>query len=149
MGGLRARAQTIRYEISLVFILLFPLFLVSTLNLQRFIGSFPVGPLFIFSLLLWFLSRLAETNRAPFDFAEGESELVSGFNVEYGGGVFALLFLGEYTVILFLRVITRVLFFGVVNAVFFLLVSLIVVFCFLVARGVYPRYRYDKLISLC
>lgn len=149
LGGLRARAQTISYEISLVFIILFPLFFINTLNFQNFVNSFPIFRLFIFSTLLWFLSNLAETNRAPFDFAEGESELVSGFNVEYGGGVFALLFLGEYTVILFLRVITRVLFFGRFNLGSLLFVSLIVAISFLVARGVYPRYRYDKLMSLC
>lgn len=121
----------------------------GTLNLQRFISSFPVGLLFVGSLLLWFTTSLAETNRAPFDFAEGESELVSGFNVEYGGGAFALLFLGEYAVILFISVITGVLFFGPPNLLALLSASIGVVVGFLVARGVYPRYRYDMLMSLC
>nr|YP_009059488.1 NADH dehydrogenase subunit 1 [Mastigeulota kiangsinensis]AIN75491.1 NADH dehydrogenase subunit 1 [Mastigeulota kiangsinensis] len=149
LGGLRASAQTISYEISFVFVILFPVFMIQTFNFQDFLNTFPVVLVFLFSLLMWFLSSLAETNRAPFDFAEGESELVSGFNIEYGGGGFALLFLGEYTVILFLSVLTSVCFSGAFNLIYMIFGGFVVAMAFLVARGVYPRFRYDKLMSLC
>lgn len=92
---------------------------------------------------------LAENNRAPFDFAEGESELVSGYNVEYGGGGFAFLFLAEYSNILFLSIITRVIFFVAGNRVFFCLETLIIAIIVIFRRGCFPRLRYDKLIFLC
>lgn len=109
LGGIRAGAQTISYEISLVFILILPLVMHGSLGIYYIWGAFPVGWFFLFSLALWSLSLLAETNRAPFDFAEGESELVSGFNVEYTGGLFAMLFLGEYTIILLLSLLTSII----------------------------------------
>lgn len=104
--------------------------------------------MFPLSLIL-FVSILAETNRTPFDFAEGESELVSGFNVEYRRGGFALIFLAEYSSILFIRIICSLIFFGgdYINLFFFIK---IVFFSFLWVwvRGTLPRYRYDKLIYL-
>lgn len=110
---------------------------------------------FIFPLLviffMWFITSLAETNRAPFDLAEGESELVSGFNIEYGRGEFALLFIAEYGSILLIRFITSLFFLkGLLVRVnfFFVLKVLIVSFLFLWVRGSYPRMRYDVLISL-
>ena len=93
-------------------------------------------------------SRLAETNRTPFDFAEGESELVSGFNVEYGRGGFALLFLAEYGRIIFISYLISVIFWGGINLIFFNLVSLFFCYLFVWVRGTLPRFRYDKLISL-
>ena len=97
---------------------------------------------------MWFIRRLAETNRAPFDLAEGESELVSGFNIEYGGGEFAFLFIAEYGSIIFISMITRVIFvmgfFGVVGIVKFIFF----VYLFLWVRGSFPRVRYDVLMSL-
>nr|ATI24688.1 NADH dehydrogenase subunit 1 [Karaftohelix adamsi] len=149
LGGLRASAQTISYEISLVFILLLPLFLTSTLAVSSFLGSYPVMFLWFISLLMWILSSLAETNRAPFDFAEGESELVSGFNIEYGGGPFALLFLGEYAMILFMGCLTATFYFGHTRTLFFGVGAFLAVGIFLIVRGVYPRYRYDKLMTMC
>lgn len=101
--------------------------------------------------LMWFISRLAETNRAPFDLAEGESELVSGFNIEYGRGEFAFLFIAEYGRILMIRILTTTLFMGAYLTglgsslvVKFLFIAIL----FLWVRGSYPRIRYDTLMSL-
>jgi len=102
-------------------------------------------PLFI----CWFSCCLAETNRSPYDFSEGERELVSGFNVEYGGGGFALLFISEYSMIIFLCFFTVILFIGGDFYSFFFVLK-ILIFCFLYIwlRSRLPRYRYDKLINI-
>jgi NADH-ubiquinone oxidoreductase chain 1 len=98
---------------------------------------------------VWLISSLAETNRTPFDFAEGESELVSGFNVEYARGGFALIFLAEYARILFIRILFRVLFLGSnLFSLFFYLKLTFISFFFIWVRGTIPRFRYDKLIYL-
>jgi len=99
--------------------------------------------------LCWFSSSLAETNRTPFDFAEGESELVSGFNVEYRAGGFALIFLAEYARILFIRILFVVLFLGrnPLSLIFYFKLGLIS-FLFIWVRGSLPRFRYDKLMYL-
>lgn len=152
LGSLRAIAQTISYEVALVLILLSILLLISRFNLFYFdlyqkniwfiVIFFPIG-------VIWIISRLAETNRTPFDFAEGESELVSGFNVEYGAGGFALIFLAEYARILFIRMLFSLLFLGsqVWSFIFFLKLNFIA-FLFIWVRGALPRYRYDKLINM-
>jgi len=115
LGRLRAIAQTISYEVRIVLILLCFLFLILSFNLIDLIKFQEYG-WFVFLLfplcLIWIVTRLAETNRSPFDFAEGESELVSGFNVEYRSGGFAMLFLAEYANILFIRIICSLLFLG-------------------------------------
>nr|ALB78230.1 NADH dehydrogenase subunit 1 [Camaena poyuensis] len=149
LGAMRASAQTISYEISLVFILLFPCIVASTINVQTFLETYPAISLLPFMFLLWIVSTLAETNRAPFDFAEGESELVSGFNVEYGGGLFALLFLGEYATILFFSVFTSACFLSPNSTFMYVWLSLLLAMSYLFLRGVYPRHRYDKLMQLC
>lgn len=120
-----------------------------------FIGGSQYSIWFFFLLppfaVLWFLSCLAETNRAPFDLAEGESELVSGFNIEYGGGEFAFLFVAEYGRILFMSFFTSVLFLGgsMSSLGLFLIVKFMFLsYLFLWVRGSYPRMRYDALISL-
>ena len=99
--------------------------------------------------LVWFRISLAETNRTPFDFAEGESELVSWFNVEYRRGGFALIFLAEYARILFIRILFCVIFLGcdVFNLIFYIKLSFIS-FIFIWVRGTLSRFRYDKLIYL-
>jgi len=97
---------------------------------------------------VWFCRTVAETNRAPFDFAEGESELVSGFNVEYGGGFFALLFMAEYGNILMMSILT-VLLYRARNSLTLSFQVLIIACLFLFVRGAYPRSRYDQLIMLC
>lgn len=152
LGGLRAVAQTISYEVRLVLVLLSLIFLVGDYNFFSFF-IFQNNIWFLFLCfpisLVWFCSSLAETNRTPFDFAEGESELVSGFNVEYRSGGFALIFLAEYSRILFIRILFRLIFLGanVYNLIFFLKLS-IISFLFIWVRGTIPRFRYDKLIYL-
>lgn len=96
--------------------------------------------------LFWLVTILAETNRTPFDFAEGESELVSGFNVEYGGGGFAILFMAEYGNILFIRAVTSILFLGGFG-LFSVKIVAVSVF-FLWVRGTLARFRYDNLIMI-
>lgn len=152
LGCLRGVAQTISYEVRLALILLGVLFLVGELDLGIFcnyqkncwfiVFCFPLG-------LLWFASCLAERNRTPFDFAEGESELVSGFNTEYRAGGFALIFIAEYASILFLSSIFVVVFLGRgISSILFYLKLVFIRFCFIWVRGTLPRLRYDKLIYL-
>nr|AVN67644.1 NADH dehydrogenase subunit 1 [Parcoblatta divisa] len=152
LGGLRAVAQTISYEVSLALILLSFVFLVGKYNLLYFF-VFQEYVWFIFITfplaLVWFTSCLAETNRTPFDFAEGESELVSGFNVEYSSGGFALIFLAEYASILFMSMLFCILFLGADVSSFIFYIKLITIsFMFIWVRGTLPRFRYDKLMYL-
>nr|YP_010946972.1 NADH dehydrogenase subunit 1 [Sigmella normalis]WGO57729.1 NADH dehydrogenase subunit 1 [Sigmella normalis] len=152
LGGLRAVAQTISYEVSLALILLSFVFLVSSYDLCLFY-VFQGYVWFIFMSFplawVWFVSCLAETNRTPFDFAEGESELVSGFNVEYSSGGFALIFLAEYASILFMSMLFCVIFLGGdINSFFFYFKLSFISFVFVWVRGTLPRFRYDKLMYL-
>ena len=152
LGGLRAVAQTISYEVRLALILLSFIFLISSYTLFDFF-YYQMGIWFFFLCLplcnVWFVSCLAETNRSPFDFAEGESELVSGFNVEYGRGGFALIFLGEYSRILFIRILMCIIFLGSdLRSFFFYLKLIFIAFIYIWVRGTLPRYRYDKLMYL-
>nr|AID21388.1 NADH dehydrogenase subunit 1 [Platevindex sp. CL-2014] len=149
LGALRAAAQTISYEVSMILILLFPAVVLVTTSWHLAMFSFPVVVLFTPLMAVWFASSLAETNRAPFDFAEGESELVSGFNIEFGGGPFALLFLAEYASILFMSLATSVWFFYTSSAILMTFITVVVSSMFLFARGAYPRHRYDLLMMLC
>lgn len=98
--------------------------------------------------LIWFISCLAETNRTPFDFAEGESELVSGYNTEYRRGGFALIILAEYTRILFISFLFVVVFIGGLKSLLSVVYVLFIIFLFVWVRGTLPRFRYDKLIHL-
>nr|WGO58067.1 NADH dehydrogenase subunit 1 [Rhabdoblatta melancholica] len=152
LGGLRAVAQTISYEVSLALILLSFVFLINGYNLLNFYYYQSYLWLIFMTLplsLVWFTSCLAETNRTPFDFAEGESELVSGFNVEYSSGGFALIFLAEYASILFMSMLFCVIFLGSdINSLFFYLKLSFISFLFVWVRGTLPRFRYDKLMYL-
>lgn len=152
LGSLRAVAQTISYEVSLALIFLSSIFLVERFNLETFNLYQETVWLIWFTLplgIIWFVSCLAETNRTPFDFAESESELVSGFNTEYRRGGFALIFIAEYASILFIRVLFVLVFLGGNPSSFLFYFKLVfIVFVFVWVRGTLPRLRYDKLIYL-
>nr|QHN56456.1 NADH dehydrogenase subunit 1 [Lepus tibetanus pamirensis]BAT70726.1 NADH dehydrogenase subunit 1 [Lepus tibetanus pamirensis] len=158
-GALRAVAQTISYEVTLAIILLCVLLMNGSFTLSSLITTqeymwilFPAWPL----AMMWFISTLAETNRAPFDLTEGESELVSGFNVEYAGGPFALFFLAEYTNIIMMNALTTILFLGSFHSqtnpemftINFAAKTLLLTMTFLWIRASYPRFRYDQLMHL-
>nr|AOC32587.1 NADH dehydrogenase subunit 1 [Abbottina liaoningensis] len=159
IGALRAVAQTISYEVSLGLILLSVIIFSGGYTLQTFSTTqesiwllAPAWPL----AAMWYISTLAETNRAPFDLTEGESELVSGFNVEYAGGPFALFFLAEYANILLMNTLSAVLFLGsshfhnmpeLTTAGLMTKAALLSVM-FLWVRASYPRFRYDQLMHL-
>nr|WAK85099.1 NADH dehydrogenase subunit 1 [Eucrate crenata] len=152
LGSLRAVAQTISYEVSLALILLSFIVLVGGVSLELFF-KYQVGLWFMFiSLplsLIWFASCLAETNRTPFDFAEGESELVSGFNTEYSSGGFALIFMAEYASILFMSALFVIIFMGSgLYSMMFYIKTVFIAFVFVWVRGTLPRLRYDKLMYL-
>nr|YP_010574721.1 NADH dehydrogenase subunit 1 [Triopha modesta]UZI00292.1 NADH dehydrogenase subunit 1 [Triopha modesta] len=152
LGALRAAAQTISYEVSMLLLLLFSAFLLSTSSWDEASDlSFPIMFLLIPMSMVWFTSTVAETNRAPFDFAEGESEIVSGFNIEFGGGLFTLLFLAEYASILFMSMATTVWFFSqsFLSPLTFTIQIFVMATLFLLIRGAYPRFRYDLLMMLC
>nr|YP_010596290.1 NADH dehydrogenase subunit 1 [Tropiometra macrodiscus]WAJ60715.1 NADH dehydrogenase subunit 1 [Tropiometra macrodiscus] len=159
IGGIRAVAQTISYEISISTILLSLIILSGSFNLNSIINS-QNNSWFIISCIplsyIWFISSLAETNRTPFDLSEGESELVSGYNVEYAGGPFALFFLAEYTNIIFINTLTSILFLGgnlpintfPINTINIATKTAILSSTFLWIRASLPRFRYDQLMFL-
>nr|YP_010722331.1 NADH dehydrogenase subunit 1 [Enoplolambrus validus]WDV10173.1 NADH dehydrogenase subunit 1 [Enoplolambrus validus] len=152
LGSLRAVAQTISYEVSLAVILLSFIVLVGGMSLELF-AKFQVNIwFFVMAIplgLIWFASSLAETNRTPFDFAEGESELVSGFNTEYSSSSFALIFMAEYSSILFMSALFVIIFLGSgPSSVMFYFKLVGVAFVFIWVRGTLPRLRYDKLMYL-
>jgi NADH-ubiquinone oxidoreductase chain 1 len=145
IGSVRACSQSIRYEIRISIIIFSIILVLRRFNLSTLVSynisivwvTFPI-------LTIWIISCVAECNRAPLDFAEGESELVSGFNVEYGSGVFALIFVSEYGIIIFFSLVTGILFSSLRFLPFFFLILNFI----LLIRSSYPRIRYDKLISL-
>nr|ADP88449.1 NADH dehydrogenase subunit 1 [Ctenogobiops tongaensis]ADP88450.1 NADH dehydrogenase subunit 1 [Ctenogobiops tongaensis]ADP88451.1 NADH dehydrogenase subunit 1 [Ctenogobiops tongaensis] len=159
IGALRAVAQTISYEVSLGLILLSAILFTGGFTLQTFYITqesvwllIPAWPL----AAMWYISTLAETNRAPFDLTEGESELVSGFNVEYAGGPFALFFLAEYANILLMNTLSATLFFGAshlphlpeLTTINLMTKAALLSILFLWVRASYPRFRYDQLMHL-
>nr|YP_009421694.1 NADH dehydrogenase subunit 1 [Myuchelys bellii]ASS35144.1 NADH dehydrogenase subunit 1 [Myuchelys bellii] len=158
MGALRAVAQTISYEVTLGIILLSMILLSGGFNMQTFATTQEPMYLMLSSwplMMMWYISTLAETNRAPFDLTEGESELVSGYNVEYSAGPFALFFLAEYTNILMMNTLTTILFLNpsMLNMPEMFSLSLttktvMLSIGFLWVRASYPRFRYDQLMHL-
>jgi len=172
LGAMRSCAQSISYEIAMGFSLVGVLILAGTLNLRQIVlaqqgGIFdwywlPLFPLFV----IYMISGLAETNRAPFDMAEGESEIVAGFHVEYSGAAFAIFFLAEYANMILISGLTAILFTGgwlspfqgvpVVadtwlgqgSIFWFLLKTVIFMYMFLWYRATFPRYRYDQIMRL-
>ncbi len=172
LGAMRSAAQIVAYEIAMGFALVGVVMAAGTLNMGRIVEAQAGGPLswywlWLFPLfVVYFISGVAETNRAPFDVAEGESEIVAGFHVEYSGIAFALFFLTEYANMILVATLTATFFFGgwlspfegypvvgdtflaepglhwlVVKVAFFL-------FCFLWFRATFPRYRYDQIMRL-
>nr|QQH14401.1 NADH dehydrogenase subunit 1 [Metallus mai] len=152
LGSLRSVAQTISYEVSLVIVFMSFIFLVEDFCFVEFIFFQKFVWIFFISLpliLVWFVICLAETNRTPFDFAEGESELVSGFNVEYSSGGFALIFLAEYASILLMSMIMCLMFLGgELYSIFFYFNLVYISLLFILIRGTVPRLRYDKLMMM-
>nr|YP_002332296.1 NADH dehydrogenase subunit 1 [Podarcis siculus]ACJ54985.1 NADH dehydrogenase subunit 1 [Podarcis siculus] len=158
MGALRAIAQTISYEVTLGIILLSIIMLTGAFTMSTLIITqehmwliLPTWPL----AMMWYVSTLAETNRAPFDLTEGESELVSGFNVEYAAGPFALFFLAEYMNILMMNTLSCILFFSPtitlqteLFTINLMTKTTLLTIGFLWARASYPRFRYDQLMHL-
>ena len=158
IGALRAAAQMISYEVSIGLILISVILSSSSLNLLTIVHTQYQGVWFIFPLLpaaiMFLVSCFAETNRAPFDLTEGESELVSGYNVEYSSMSFALFFLAEYSHIIFMSFLFTTLFLGGTSIwyhnyswLLFFKANLII-FLFIWVRTSFPRLRYDQLMAL-
>lgn len=148
IGGHRAVAQVISYEVCLVLFILVIIYIrksfsISNLSIiqKKFSMILFVLPLFF----TWIILCMAETNRTPFDLAEGESEIVSGFNIEYGGGLFAFIFIREYGIIIFLSFISSLLF---INSNFLIIKTFLFCFMFVWIRCCFPRVRYDVLIIM-
>lgn len=165
LGGLRSASQMISYEVSIGFVLVTVLMSAGTLNLSAIVTAQEKGVWFIIPhfpmFVIFFISALAETNRAPFDLPEAESELVAGYNVEYSAMPFAMFFLGEYANIILMNSIATVLFLGgwlppldiapinwVPGIVWFSIKVAFLAFIFLWVRATLPRYRYDQLMHL-
>jgi len=164
LGALRSAAQMVSYEVSIGFVIITVLLCVGSLNLSDIVlaqqnvwFAIPLLPMFV----VFFISALAETNRAPFDLPEAEAELVSGYNVEYSSMAFALFFLGEYANMILMSAMTSVLFLGgwlppldvaplnwIPGPVWFALKIAACLFVFLWVRATFPRYRYDQLMRL-
>jgi len=172
LGAMRSAAQIVAYEIAMGFALVGVVMAAGTLNMGKIVAAQSGGPLswywlWLFPLfMVYFISGVAETNRAPFDVAEGESEIVAGFHVEYSGIAFALFFLSEYANMILVAALTATFFFGGwlspfegypgVGGTFlaapglhwFVLKIAFFLFCFLWFRATFPRYRYDQIMRL-
>ncbi|CAA7625824.1 NADH-quinone oxidoreductase subunit NuoH [Magnetospirillum sp. UT-4] len=165
LGGLRSAAQMVSYEVSIGFVMISVLLTVGSLNLSDIVLRQKETVWFIIPHLpmffIFLISALAETNRAPFDLPEAESELVAGYNVEYSAMTFALFFLGEYANMILMSATTTILFLGgwlppidvapfnwIPGVIWFALKICAVLFVFLWVRATFPRYRYDQLMRL-
>ena len=164
LGALRSAAQMVSYEVSMGLVIINVLLCAGSLNLSAIVEAqremwfaLPLLPMFV----VFFISTLAETNRAPFDLPEGESELVAGYFVEYSSMSFALFFLGEYANMILMSSMTVILFLGgwlppldiwplnmIPGPLWFILKIMLVLFVFLWVRATTPRYRYDQLMRL-
>ena len=151
LGSLRSVAQTVSYEVRLALILIFYLSISFCLRIKviSYINIFWVKWLIFTPIVgIWLISCLAETNRTPFDFAEGESELVSGFNIEYGRLGFALIFMAEYARIIFIGYVFSFMFISQSSRPALYISITIIVRVWIWFRTTFPRYRYDKLMNL-
>jgi NADH-quinone oxidoreductase subunit H len=164
LGSLRSAAQFISYEVTIGIIIMSVIVCVNSLNLSYVVQfqfymwfCIPLWP----SLIMFFIAALAETNRVPFDLPEAESELVSGYNVEYAATTFVLFFLAEYSNILIMSALITIFFFGgwwpflffniffFIPSWFWLISKILVIVClFILIRGTLPRYRYDQLMTI-
>lgn len=149
LGSVRGLAQVISYEVIFVFISFFPVCFQGSYFLYSFLFKgywyiFWLFPLFVF----WLIRCVAETNRSPFDFSEGERELVSGFKTEYGAMEFACLFLGEYGQIIFISCLGILVFFSWSIRLIKLFFGLFLAIGFIWFRSSFPRFRYDLLMEL-
>ena len=164
LGALRSAAQMVSYEVAIGFVIISVLLCVGSLNLSEIVKAqeglwfcIPLLPMFV----MFFVSALAETNRAPFDLPEAEAELVAGYNVEYSSMTFALFFLGEYANMILMSAMTTVLFLGgwlplidvapfnwIPGVIWFGAKVSFCLFVFLWIRATFPRYRYDQLMRL-
>lgn len=161
LGALRSAAQMVSYEVSMGFVMVSVLLVAGSLNLSKIVEAqrsvwfcIPLLPMFV----VFFVSGLAETNRAPFDLPEGESELVAGYMVEYSSMSFALFFLGEYANMILMSGMTSILFLGgwlgpfglwpALGPLWFILKVCLCLFVFIWVRATFPRYRYDQLMRL-
>ena len=172
LGAMRAAAQAVSYEIAMGFALVGVLILAGTMNLREIVLAqqggildwywLPLFPMFV----IYMISGLAETNRAPFDMAEGESEIVAGFHVEYSGAAFAVFFLAEYANMILISGLTAIMFaggwlspfegmpvlgdtfLGEGSIIWFLAKTVVFMFMFLWYRATFPRYRYDQIMRL-
>ena len=164
LGGLRSAAQMVSYEVSIGFVIITVLLCVGSLRLTDIVLAqqglwfiIPLFPMFV----VFFISALAETNRAPFDLPEGESEITGGFMVEYSAMTYALFFLGEYANMILMSAFATILFLGgwlpplsippftwVPGPIWFILKICFCLFLFIWVRGTMPRYRYDQLMRL-
>jgi NADH-quinone oxidoreductase subunit H len=170
LGAMRSAAQIVAYEIAMGFAMVGVLMAAGSLNIGDIIqaqrGMFGWNWTWLFPLMLvYFISGVAETNRAPFDVAEGESEIVAGFHVDYSGMAFALFFIAEYVNMILISALTVIFFFGgwlspfdgwlpadswpaAPSFFWFGLKTLFPMFCFLWLRATFPRYRYDQIMRL-
>jgi NADH-quinone oxidoreductase subunit H len=161
LGAMRSAAQMVSYEVSMGFVLVSVLMCAGTLNLNGIVQAqahiwycFTLLPMFV----VFLISMLAETNRAPFDLPEGESEIVAGFFVEYSAMAFALFYLGEYTNMIMMSALASILFLGgwqapfgltFIPGVFWLIAKIcVIMFFFFWVRATFPRFRYDQLMRL-
>jgi NADH-quinone oxidoreductase subunit H len=163
LGAMRSAAQIVAYEIAMGFALIGVLMMAGSLNLGDIVRAqgggffnwylFPLFPLAI----VYFISGVAETNRAPFDVAEGESEIVAGFHVDYSGMAFALFFLAEYANMIMIAALAAIMFLGGWMSPidgfgdgihWFLIKTAALLFVFLWLRATFPRYRYDQIMRL-
>nr|YP_010133484.1 NADH dehydrogenase subunit 1 [Chiropterargas boueti]AMX74078.1 NADH dehydrogenase subunit 1 [Chiropterargas boueti]AMX74091.1 NADH dehydrogenase subunit 1 [Chiropterargas boueti] len=149
LGGLRGLAQVISYEVGMAMILLSLILMVGSYSIYYVIeyqlNYFFLGGFFI-SFVMWFVSCLAETNRSPFDLSEGESELVSGFNIEYGSYSFAILFMAEYGCIMYVSALSCIMFIGSLGKL--CCYMMLMIYLFIVIRGTLVRFRYDNLMLM-
>nr|YP_010614725.1 NADH dehydrogenase subunit 1 [Enchytraeus irregularis]WAS35300.1 NADH dehydrogenase subunit 1 [Enchytraeus irregularis] len=153
LGALRGVAQTISYEVSMSLILICALIIHKKMDISLMSTNMMSWPslMIMVMFVFWFITNLAETNRTPFDFAEGESELVSGFNVEYSGGMFALIFMAEYANILMMSLLTSVFFTGwipILENSTMIMKTMVFATLFIWIRATMPRMRYDNLMYL-